>query len=589
VPGRCCYDAASVARPRALALTLTTAFALLIWGTSELAAQSTSKGSVIPELIEKQFETKANQSKRDKRPDLRLPPVRGASPAAGLTTLFVLRAVELSGATALSTDELAESYRSLLGKPVSEADLVHIVERISEGYRQRGFVLSRAVLAPQDVDNGRLRITVLEGRIEDIVLKGDGVDRFGVRRLLEPILAQRPLKLETLDRHLLLVNDTPGARIVDAAIEELGEATGRFRLIVQLQTWRTWAGFDLDNRGTPAIGPLQAFIATAFNSPVLGGETLAVNLSTSPGDSRELRFAGLLLDVPLGSDGARLGLSASHSDIWPGDERRTLHGRIRTESYAVSATIAALRSQTSSLWLSAIATIRDEEESNSLGNVYNDHIRALAARAAYQQHDHLRGSNYLSLTVRQGVDILDASERGDALLSRADGSGSFSKVHVTLTRQQLLSDQWSVVVSGAAQTSSTGLLASEEFYLGGAQFGRAFRSADVSGDAGAAAFAEVRFEQPVENPIVKSYQLYGFMDTGTVWDRNTGGRRISLSSFGGGLRLALEDSFFASFEIAMPMGEYSASSSNGGPALFLTLSKAFKSCSDRFILLCPSN
>jgi hemolysin activation/secretion protein len=230
-----------------------------------------------------------------------------------------------------------------------------------------------------------------------------------------------------------------------------------------------------------------------------------------------------------------------------------------------------------------------QEESNSLGSVYQDHIRAIGVRAGYQQHDHIRGANYLSLSLRQGLEILGGSERGDAELSRADGSGSFSKVNVILTRHQLLSEQWSVVVSGAAQASSTGLLASEEFYLGGAQFGRAFRSADVSGDAGAAAFAEVRFEQRLESPIAKSYQLYGFVDAGTVWDRYSGGGRISLSSFGGGLRLALEDSFLASVEIAVPMGDYTASSSDGGPALFFTLSKSFKGCSDHFILFCPAN
>jgi hemolysin activation/secretion protein len=330
-------------------------------------------------------------------------------------------------------------------------------------------------------------------------------------------------------------------------------------------------------------------MATAFNSPVFGGETLTVNLSTSPGDWRELRFAGLLFDVPLGADGARVGLNASHSDLRPGDERRALHGRISTDSYAVSATFAALRSQGASLWLSAIAAFRDEEESNALGRVYQDRIRAAGVRVAYQQHDHFRGSNYLAVNLRQGLDILGASERSDAQLSRADGSGSFSKVHVTLTRRQVLSERWSVVVSGVAQASSTGLLASEEFYLGGAQFGRAFRSADASGDAGAAVFAEVRFEQRLESPLVKSYQLYGFVDTGTVWDRSPGGGRISLSSFGGGLRLTLEDSFLAGFEIAMPMGDYSASSSDGGPALFFTLSKSFKSCSDNLILLCRAN
>ena len=65
---------------------------------------------------------------------------------------------------------------------------------------------------------------VLEGRIEDIVFKGEGAERFGVRRLLQPVLAQRPLSLDKLEHHLLLVNDTPGVRILDVSIEEIGES-----------------------------------------------------------------------------------------------------------------------------------------------------------------------------------------------------------------------------------------------------------------------------------------------------------------------------------------------------------------------------
>jgi hemolysin activation/secretion protein len=111
----------------------------------------------------------------------------------------------------------------------------------------------------------------------------------------------------------------------------------------------------------------------------------------------------------------------------------------------------------------------------------------------------------------------------------------------------------------------------------------------VSGDGGAAAFAEVRFDQRLEGQLVKSFQLYGFADTGTVWGRSFGGSRISLLSFGGGLRLSLVDSFVASFELAMPMGDYSASSSDGGATLFFTLSRSFKSCSDGSVFLCPAN
>ena len=233
--------------------------------------------------------------------------------------------------------------------------------------------------------------------------------------------------------------------------------------------------------------------------------------------------------------------------------------------------------------------MRNAEESNAFGMVYRDHIRTIGLRAAYQKQDPL-GSNYLSLNFRQGLDILGASEKGNAWLSRADGSGEFSIIHGSFTRHQKLAEQWSLVLSGAAQLSSAGLLASEEFYLGGGQFGRAFRSGDVSGDGGLAGLAEVRFDVPLEGVFTRGYQLYAFVDAGTLWDRGAGaGNRISLSSFGGGVRFLLQEGLTASFEIAAPIGDYSATTNDGGPTVFFALSKSFKSCSVDVMLFCPSN
>ena len=45
----------------------------------------------------------------------------------------------------------------------------------------------------------------------------------------------------TLERQLLLINTRPGVRIVDTALEEIGTASGHFRLVVSLKTWHVYA------------------------------------------------------------------------------------------------------------------------------------------------------------------------------------------------------------------------------------------------------------------------------------------------------------------------------------------------------------
>ena len=148
---------------------------------------------------ERQFEAKANEAKR--RPSaVQATGSDTSQPAGGKEPLFVLQSVTVAGATVFASDTFVLDYRAFLGTRVSEQDLAHIVQSITERYRQNGYSLSRAVLLPQDIRKGHVRITVVEGGVDDIVLKGDQARRFGVQRQLELIRTQRPLKLATLER-----------------------------------------------------------------------------------------------------------------------------------------------------------------------------------------------------------------------------------------------------------------------------------------------------------------------------------------------------------------------------------------------------
>ncbi len=170
---------------------------------------------------------------------------------------FDLRDIVLSGAVAIPRAHLIRTYQPYLGKKVSEADLVAIAGAISDLYRAAGFHLSRAIVPPQDVSDGRVRIQVIEGSITEVALRGEGAEQFGIRPMLAPVLAERPSRLATLERQLLLINGRPGVRIADTAIEEIGGPTGRFRLIVEVKTWHIFTSLGVDNLGSSSVDPWQ--------------------------------------------------------------------------------------------------------------------------------------------------------------------------------------------------------------------------------------------------------------------------------------------------------------------------------------------
>src|SRR5712671_5419718 len=542
-------------------------------------AQQANQPGFDPRQTEKRFDALQSGQTPATRSALQMPRLSRPEARADSKPLVKLRQVSVAGARTIPADELITAYQPYLGKKVSQADLVAIAGAISDLYRAAGFHLSRAIVPPQDIRDGHLRLQVIEGSITEVALKGEDVERFGLRPVLDPVVAEQPSRLATLERQLLLINGRPGVRIADTALEEIGGATGRFRLVVYLKTWRVYTSFGLDNLGSSTVGPWQTYATGAFNSYLLPGDTLALNLSTTPGDPRELAFGRLSYDVPVGTDGMRIGGSALYSEVRPGDFRRLYNDNTRTESYEVRGSIVPLQSQSSTLTLTAAAGFSNVSESDVLGPFYNDHIRTVSLTSDYRLQDNFGGNNYFTLMWRQGLDILGASHKGDDFLSRDGASGNFSVIDFWFTRYQTLSDAWSVKMSGAGQIASGPLFTSQQFYLGGAAFGRGYGSAEISGDAGS---LELRFDQKTSFQYLTGYQLYGFVDAGAAWnDGYSYADGLSLTSAGGGVRFFLGGDLRADIGVAVPLGYRAPDNSSRSARLLFSLSNSFKLCPER--------
>ncbi|MGM4872323.1 ShlB/FhaC/HecB family hemolysin secretion/activation protein [Bradyrhizobium sp. 956_D2_N1_5] len=550
-------------------------------GISQAFAQQANQPGFDPRQPEKYFENQTEQESLS-RPPVTLPAVGRPNTGGDTKPQFVLRGIDVSGAQAIPRDRIAAAYQPYLGKKVSQADLAAIAGAISDLYRADGFHLSRAIVPPQDIADGRVRIQVIEGAIVQAELKGDGAEQFGVRPMLGPVLAEQPSRLATLERQLFLINSGPGIRITDTALEEIGGATGRFRLIVHLKTWHVFSSFGLDNLGSSSVGPWQTYATGAFNSYLTPGDTLAVNLSTIANDPRELGFARLSYDAPVGVDGVRLGASVLYSAVRPGDARRLDSDITTTEAFELRASTVPFMSQSSALTLTLAGTFSNVSEHDLYGPWYDDHIRTASLTADYRLQDRFGGTNFATLIYRQGLDIFGASHFDDDLLSRAGAASNFSVLNLWFTRYQTLNEAWSLKLSAASQTASRPLFISQQFYLGGAAFGRGYGAAEISGDNGIAGSLELRFDQKLNFRYWAGYQLYAFGDAGAVW--NDGYRLsdgLSLTSAGAGVRFFLPDDLQADLGVAVPLSYRAPDNERRSPRFLFTLSSAFRLCPER--------
>jgi hemolysin activation/secretion protein len=541
-----------------------------------------------PNQAQKNLEAIQLERRRARNGSVPLPTVPKPEISGDTKPLFKLAGVAVEGAAALPAGAIAATYRPYIGKMVSQADLSTIASKISDLYREAGFHLSRAIVPPQNIESGRIRIQVIEGAIADIVLKGAGAEQFGIRELLSPLLVECPARLATLERQLLLANDRPGVHITDTAIEEIGTASGRFRLVVDLETWHVFQSYGLDNWGTPAVGPLELYSTSALNSFLLPGDTLGLNLSNTPDKPHELGFSRLFYDAPVGTGGARLGATAAYGEIWPGDERSLIGINTRTEALQLHGSVVPIETRRSSLVLSATADYANVSETSSLGQIYDDHLRSVRAAADVQHQDDFGGQNYITVGIREGFNVLGATHQGDAFASTYNGTSLAAIADFALTRYQKLSDPWSIKVAIAGQLASTSLLESQEFYLGGPLFGRGYYSGEVSGDNGIAGAVELRFDHALGYDWLKGFQAYGFFDHGSVWNVGDWGDHTSLTSIGAGVRLHFPAEFEGDVGFAVPLDYRAPDNPGRDPHYYFSLTKSFRLCPERMRLLCSS-
>jgi hemolysin activation/secretion protein len=545
-------------------------------------AQQASQPGVDVRQIERRFEQQESDQSTDSSRGVAVPRVSRSDTNADPTPLFVLRNVSLTGAHVIGARDLAAIWRPFAGKKVSQADLAAIATGIGDAYRAAGFHLSRAIVPPQDVADGAVRIQVIEGSITDVVLKGEGADQFGIRALMAPVVAEQPSRLKTLERQLMLVNMRPGVRITDTQLEEIGTASGHFRLVVSARTWHVFAFAGVDNLGSYAVGPWQSYATVAYNSMIAPGDTLALNLATTPGDPRQLRFARMSYDTPTGVDGLRVGASGLYSEVWPGDWRRLFADNTKTEAFEVRASIAPLMSPKQTLTLTLAAGFSNVSERDFFGPVYFDAIRTISLNGDYRLQDNFGGTNLLTVNWRQGLDILGASDKSDPWVSVWGASPKFSALNFWFTRYQALTGAWSLKLASAGQTASGPMYLSQQFYLGGVAFGRGYGAAQISGDNGVAGSLELRFDHKLNYRYWTGVQLYSFVDSGLVWwDGLRPSDGTALTSAGGGVRLFLGGNLQVDLGVAVPLGYRAPDNWERSPRFLLTVSNALRLCPER--------
>ncbi len=491
-----------------------------------------------------------------------------AAATSALSGTVPVGAIRITGARSLPLSAYAPVIDSYVGRDLDPAALRALAGAVADVARQNGFGLATAWIPPQTVVGRMLEVVVDEGTIDSIEVKG-AAER-PVARLLAPLVGAGPVTTAAVERRLQLAGDVEGVTIGKSRLDRRGR---RNVLVVETRRQNAIGYASLDNWGTDTVGPVRAQASVNILGVAGDDDRLQVGGVVTPFQPREFRLGQLGYAKPIGTSGTILELSGYYAQSKPGGSLR--NRQLTSDSVSVSFELSQplVRTRKSGLWLAGKLNLRDSEQDAAGIARRDDRIASaslLARGFARFGRDRLRGR----VAIVQGLDILGASGTIAPLASRDDADGTFTKVEAWGDYQLSLGKRASLVVAAEAQLADQALLSSEEFGVGGRSFGRGFDYREVSGDRGAAASAELRFDLAKLPRPVRAAQLYVYGDAGVAGNRETGFGGGTLASAGGGIRLSTER-LSGSFELGVPLKDANRPSSARDVRASFTLSARF--------------
>jgi len=413
---------------------------------------------------------------------------------------FEVKSFVLEGVNLLPEAKVQEILKPWVGRPVNFDDLQKACDAVVGFYRKSNYLV-QAILPPQKIANGVVKILVTEAKLSSVIVgTPNGPTRFSKETAAEYITYANPigqtLNTGAIERALIILNETPGVMV--ASQLEPGAKDGETAVRLQL-TQPHWyqAKVEANNYGSRTTGQNQGVIALSGINPLGIGDQISVNGIYSEGS----QYVQGAYSLPLSKDGLRLGVSGTYLNYKNVSNYATSSNAGYGDAWTTGASLAypLIRQQGTNVNVNANYDVKSYMNKNLLTNatISSYNINNATLGISGNHYDSLGGGGVSSGTVNVVfgyLDILGTSQTNYGLYTPP----SFSKFSFAGNRTQQLTEDGGttayIAVSG--QFSSVNLNSAEQIYMGGPYAVRAYPVAQGGGSQGGIGTVELRHEFP---------------------------------------------------------------------------------------------
>jgi hemolysin activation/secretion protein len=499
---------------------------------------------------------------------------------------FILSSIIIEGTKNFKPSDFAPLYISYLAKEITDEDISDLAYLITKKYHNAGYILTDVFVEPQELENGILYLKVVEGIIEKVNFITNNRSFTDKISIYENYFSENQIFHEDqLSRFMTILSHLNAVKVIGTELELIPNTNGHYILNVKVLTDVIEANIYVDNKGTKIAGPLQTWVSVSANSVGIVGDRFSVGAFFTPDSIKDTLYGELSYHVPILKYGTLLKLKVSKSNY--NFDSQFLNRKYNNKSFKATAEISH------PLFLSAenkfdiftsftYANITENESSQGGASSasYKDNVRTISVGINYL---HQTTSGYFDLRVEavKGIDVWDASKVMDSLTlptSKVGADGLFTKFKFRVHHYVKLTKELSIYSGVKGQYSNKRLLFSEEFTLGGTEFGRGYDYSEISGRHGIGAFAELAYKVNYKFLIFTGYEAYGFVDYGSLWHQTVNELSLkheNLISLGAGVRFDILDRAKLTLEYAKPINKVLYASGSKTGRFFFSMSVKF--------------
>lgn len=414
---------------------------------------------------------------------------------------FVLKKVLHDSSAVLPEEEIQKITADYLDKEIEIKDLQEMAEKITTLYREKGYVTCRAVIPPQRIHDGVVRVQLVEGRTGTIRMEGNKNTKECYIRKRLSLTPGAVDNIETLNRELQWFHGTNDVQLRLVMKPGTAEGTTDYDILVFEPPRQNLISYS-DNNGYKSSGRWRNGLFYTNRSLTGIRDTLRVNYMRSRGSD----MWGLNYSIPVSPRGVRLDVeyTGSQSDIKKG-ELQALGVEGKASSYGMTVRVPLKvepdRRYEAGLQLAHQSSKTDLGHGNKVSWL-DDSLMRYIPYISFTHYGH-------TSVVYHKHSLLRVS--GDDSVYHEDYSGTLYRL-ASFYQKRYTHGQYIQGRLDIQQTSSNQLASADRFFIGGANTVRGYEESFIGGEKGLVMSMEYHV------PCGKShrYDPFAFLDFGTV-------------------------------------------------------------------------